>query len=242
MAEVNAFSIDGAKYQLTATDQTYVGETGLAQLGLDYTCTPDEMNQALADAGGGTVLVDGHELYSAGADGWDFGQDSTNEDSTAQGVVCMRSAGALLRSRLWLYGRADTAGIRTRGTTSGEDATYDGTEWAILMYGRFDTWSPDGSYIELAGRWNGAGTSAVVTIPLGAPVAPGVTSATCTTAGTAYVYNVDGDGKTVTSTSKHSLAITRAGLVDTIGTISSIGSSSTPCVVQLPSSFTVTFS
>ena len=235
MAEVNAFSIDGTKYQLTATDQTYVGETGLAQLGLDYTCTPDELNEALTDAGGGVAILDGSSVEG---DGWDLPH--------ANGMVRATSSGdtKYYRGVLEWLGPTSRDGSAMRMTAYDSDNSYsfDGTEWTTLVYGYGDTWSPDGSYIELAGRWNGAGTSAVVTIPLGAPVAPGITSATCTTAGTTYVYNVDGDGKTVTSTSKHSLAITRAGLVDTVGTISSIGSSNTPCVVQLPTSFTVKFS
>lgn len=89
----NAFSIDGTRYQLTASDQTYVGTSGLEELGLDSTCTPDEADEALSAAGGGVLIVD---------------EDDVSDDWPRSGhnmTYTLMSTGTAGEAVLWALGR-----------------------------------------------------------------------------------------------------------------------------------------
>ena len=205
MAEVNAFSIDGTKYQFTATDQTYVGETGLAQLGLDSTCTPDEAAQALAEAGGGTLLLSGHDDIDP--DTW----DTADYYGGGYGLLRLSSsatlgnAGTFCRTVLEFDAGRTDRGRRVKRPvySSSTGYSFEGADWTVLVYGTGDTWST-GVRVTCIGRAGSASSDHVeVSVPLCAPVAPGVSSATCTSAGTVHVCWSDTSTDLVTHSTSH---------------------------------------
>lgn len=242
MAEVNAFSIDGTRYQLTATDQTYVGETGLAQLGLDSTCTPDEAAQALMEAGGGTLLLSGYDDIDP--DTWDtadwygggYGLLRLSDSGTPGG------AGTFCRTVLEFEGCNTKYGRRVKYPvySSSTGYTFEGADWCVLVYGAGDTWTA-GRAFTVGGRFNSGGDGDVqMTI---GHIAPGVSSATCSAAGTCYVYDVDGDYKTITSASKHTLKVGNGFVQDTIDCDTTFsGRGHEVCGAEIGSGFTIKFS
>lgn len=185
MAGVNAISIDGTRYQFTATDQTYVGTSGLEELGLDSTCTADEADEALSAAGGGVLIVD---------------EDDVSDDWPRSGhnmTYTLMSTGTAGESELWAVGQRMRDG---RYLYCG-DLTSNGT---VLCIGDGYVWHPYTTIYTIGRSGSSSAGTITTSIPLPAPNASSeyleaavsaVGTVTCAPTTGTGAYTLDGIGK-----------------------------------------------